>query len=382
MANIKIIIERLRSGSSELLNRKPAARGSLKRRFEDDIYRRRTKTDNYITFYDLAQVLIDGVFTDRPVNINPGTSLDGDNQIVEADLTASHVAEWNTFFTDVFSDYENQTKQIVKSESYNYGINYDEITGGEDNVNNLLNEDNGNWTENGLKTSNPESLIFKLPGLGNRLSFRNLSDYKITNAPAFNADAVSFAPSQNMKIFFAPKLLRINSTSENIDDEDSPTAAAFAHWTYLPRRIFLSKTASLGFFDVPFYAYALSGDLTSHNPGQYDPPSNYARISPEFRDELAGWILGLPFTDVTKDDDGYVDKSGYPFKSASAVFSEQEFEFNNFCSAEGDVGRTHESRFGMLAAIVKKGDDFYYFWNLTDTGIYRVRAVNNGFNVS
>ena len=47
MANIKIIIERLRGGSSELLNRKQPPRGIIARQFEDDLYgRRRNKDDD------------------------------------------------------------------------------------------------------------------------------------------------------------------------------------------------------------------------------------------------------------------------------------------------------------------------------------------------
>ncbi len=100
MANIKIIVERFRASSEKSGSRiLTTPKGIIRRKPEDDYLYRRTQNQTGIKFFDLGQILLEAIWTDKLFSADANIHQSGNNIILD-DIQPEDTAAKAQFYLD------------------------------------------------------------------------------------------------------------------------------------------------------------------------------------------------------------------------------------------------------------------------------------------
>lgn len=320
--------------------------------------RRRLRASGGIRIFDLGYQKTGGVFISNTASVIPPFILaPGGTWVSCRDLQASDYDSLRTsILAEDVTQFETKFKEVTRAEnSAAYGILVD-LGDGASHLDDLT-----EWTSNGLE-ANQAALdagvtIYgsDVPGTFIQGDFTTLilkdgsSHQKITSTPAYGDAGVPFTPSGDMKVFLMPGFGLSTGSSSYLDaGTDIRRATLNQFYVVMPREWFLVPS------NTHYQKY--SGDIIY--PDSY-PIANYEAVIDVVLTHQS--LAGSRYID--RRFDGADPLSQFYYVPAASIPGGGYPHQDRLYAAILDPGYDPALKNGILKAVVKKQDSYYYFWS-------------------
>ena len=335
MANIKIIVERLGSGSTEPTGGKQSPRGIIARQLGDEAPgRRRRKAEGFINFYDTGQIKIEGVWTDLEFNRDNGYTIE---TVLDSGYSEHYtippfaLADWNYLISQLkevpLEQWKDTYRKIEFADAENYGL-VDYRPSSDDSYNPLTTR-YPNWTMQGLKPNTSERTQIVSFGLSLSAGFGDA--YKITSGDTFGAAEVSFDEKRGCDVFLIPHV----GNARGFTRPDPYLEYLHTQYAIASREVFAGNYLKYNYTNP-------HPDLTLLNS-----IIDFFKSRPEAFRYLINVTDGTSSTGST---------GAFPLTYDEIFLSMQSV----YGAADG-----FETEPGTLHAVIFQGDNFFYMWKKT-----------------
>lgn len=313
-------------------------RGPISKRSSRDKYLPRRKSAGLINFYDVGQIfdLDTLLFRDNAFPIQPDL-LNAMPWRTPLDFEGVTLGEWTSIAAQItgVANRKDRFKKIEKSVSAGYGIQL-AINEGDFE---LLNPDNPKFLDGGYKT---EGGVSRLRLLFQGLGFDVDTDdsVRITSAPLYSADSVSFGFNGKANVFIAPALGGFFASGV----ESGNFNWAGTYYDQFPREL----------LSVPGYGSFFAGEV----PGS---PSNNALLN-YWLEKVRTNALNRYYFTIDTDfffGGGAVPDAGAGLTGGSFKLRAGDADFPMTTQAFGNTN----PKPGTLLLIVDAGARMFYIWS-------------------
>lgn len=310
----------------------------------------RRRAAGAVRIYDLGRRLVGDVWTDVPFSV----ALTIGGLPSELNITSLTLAQWQILVDEIktvdLADWASTYYRIEYADGFRYNTIFFEGTWSGSPVQELLNQDNENWTEDGFTPHGGEAWgmrastpLFSLFDTG--------SENKITAGPNYSDPPASIGTLQNGdKVFMMPAPVIIVGQSFNYQDPPGTslnTEISVSRFTIRPREFWFNRTAdgvdSMGaqsvvdtgtFNDYADYYNALAGVRMF----DFDNSTN------QYTEGFAGGFPSYPTVEP-----------GFAAGLVDSTFLGIDF---------GDNVEVQPVA-GSLLAVIQRGSTFYHVWCVT-----------------
>jgi hypothetical protein len=277
-------------------------------------------------------------------------------------------------------DWSTHYKKIVPDMDYELSVwAYEENLAGQIGSEEILSDDNPNFTDAGLKPDDQwftegyvpavnvtaaHSQVFTLTLLGESLLTHITTEYDI------DAPAADFTPSKKMDVFLVPSLPQMRGRIRYFDSGTAYDQQLNDFWHLYDRGIFLTSSH-------PLYAYRTShfnisaGLGTTFNGTAYSKWLAVTDYMKDFDGSRGRYSTDLGATWPTSDDGsnfGAIIPGGYPtfppngIADSSSVLATLNANSTSFFGSPGNP--QNQMR---LKCVIKQAGVYYYVWNVAYT---------------
>lgn len=349
MAELEITIKR-KKPENRIVPYRQAPRGVIEPRRRQEFFPRRKQAKNAIRFFDLSQILVDGLPTDLnfsvPVTV---TTL----PFGQYSVTIPTIADHRTLENLTYADSPETLIERFWEIDLEAGQYFDIKLIFDDHTISLRTDER--WTGSiKLSTDELHADYFAISGTDTR-SFYPIflgagNRDHITDVYDPDAPAADFSPSNNDIYFLMPMLVRHHAYSSFSEPERIATDYFFADYAFMKRRAVLDAENDF-FYLTDFLVEWNDGDDLSYYPKTYKPilyMKNYG-VSAQVKRLSSTILVSNSWEDVSPDDfpNPLYFPTDAPVTGANYIKS--------VLTPTAELSK-------MLKGIIKQGNSFFYIW--------------------